>query len=271
MIQFTNVTKKFGKDFTAVEDISFSVEKGDFVYLVGPTGSGKTTVFRMIIRDLLPESGEVVVGELNIAKISGSKIPQLRRVVGVIFQDLKLLMDRTVMENVILPLQFAGINEKDAKRQVEEILLQVGLSEKKDQFPLQLSGGERQRVAIARALIFNPHILLADEPTGNLDSETSFQIIDLLESINKRGTTILMTTHNRDIIEKAKQRVITIEKGKIVSDKPASNKKETSENKHAQKSEVEDHPTKEHHTKESKKDASAPVESKDGKENHETH
>ncbi len=232
MIQFTNVTKKFGKDFVAVENVSFSLEKGDFVYLVGPTGSGKTTVFRLIIRDLIADEGEVLVGDINVAKISGGKIPQLRRVVGVIFQDLKLLMDRTVIENVILPLQFTGVSEKDAKKQAEEILIQVGLSDKKEKFPLQLSGGERQRVAIARALIFNPHVLLADEPTGNLDSETSYQIIDLLESINKRGTTILMTTHNKEIIEKAKQRVITIDKGKIVSDKPSTVKKEHSESKH---------------------------------------
>lgn len=233
MIQFTNVTKKFGKDFTAVEDISFTLEKGDFAYLIGPTGSGKTTIFRLIIRDLLPDQGEILVGEQNIAKISGSKIPQLRRVVGVIFQDLKLLMDRTVMENIILPLQFTGVKEREAKRQAEEVLLQVGLGGKHDKFPIQLSGGERQRVAIARSLIFNPHVLLADEPTGNLDTDTSFQIIDLLESINKRGTTILMTTHNQEIINKAKQRVITIDKGKIKSDKPAQGKKESPESKHA--------------------------------------
>lgn len=221
MIQFTNVTKKFGKEVVALEDVSFSVERGAFIYFVGPTGSGKTTIFRLLIRDLTPDTGEVLLGDWNIAKLSGKKIPLLRRKVGTIFQDLKLLMDRTVMENVILPLQFNGVSEKDAKNQAEEILLQVGLSEKKDKFPLQLSGGERQRVAIARALIFNPDVLLADEPTGNLDSETSFQIIDILESINKRGTTILMTTHNREIIDKAKQRVITLEKGKIVKDKPS--------------------------------------------------
>lgn len=247
MIQFTNVTKKFGKDFTAIEDVSFSLEKGDFVYLIGPTGSGKTTIFRLIIRDLLPDHGEVLVGEQNIAKISGSKIPQLRRVVGVIFQDLKLLMDRTVMENVILPLQFTGVKEKEAKRQAEEVLLQVGLDGKQDKFPVQLSGGERQRVAIARSLIFNPHVLLADEPTGNLDTDTSFQIIDLLESINKRGTTILMTTHNQEIIDKAKQRVITIDKGKIKSDKPAHGKKEVPESKPAhvvEKPEEDDHSQK---------------------------
>ncbi len=242
MIEFTNVTKKFGKDTTALDDVSFSVGQGSFVYLVGPTGSGKTTIFRLIIRDLLPDSGEIKIGEWNIPKLTGNKIPLLRRKVGTIFQDLKLLMDRTVIENVILPLQFAGVSEKDAIKQAEEILMQVGLTDKKDKFPLQLSGGERQRVAIARALIFNPDVLLADEPTGNLDSDTSFQIIDILESINKRGTTIFMTTHNKEIIDKAKQRVIKLENGKVLEHKAAhktdtakEEKKEHTENTEPEK------------------------------------
>lgn len=233
MIQFTNVTKKFGKDFTALEDVSFTIDKGSFVYLVGSTGSGKTTIFRLLIRDLIADDGQVTVDDWNINKLSRGKISQLRRKVGVIFQDLKLLMDRTVMENVILPLQFTGVNEKEAKARAEEILLEVGLGDKKDKFPLQLSGGERQRVAIARALIFNPEFLLADEPTGNLDHETSMQIINLLESINKRGTTIFMATHNKEIIDNTPQRVITIEKGKIVNDKKGkTHHKEEKEEKH---------------------------------------
>ena len=229
MIQFTNVTKKFGSDVTALEKVNFSIDKGAFVYLVGSTGSGKTTIFRLIIRDLVADEGEVTVGEWNLVKLSKSKIPQLRRHVGVIFQDLKLLMDRTVMENVILPLQFTGVSEKDAKSQAEETLMLVGLWDKADKFPLQLSGGERQRVAIARALIFNPEVLLADEPTGNLDQETSMQIIDILESINKKGTTIFMATHNKEIIDKAKHRVITVEKGKLAEDRPAKGHHEKKE------------------------------------------
>lgn len=234
MIQFTNVTKKFGKEQTILENVSFSIEKGEFVYLIGPTGSGKTTVFRLIIRDLLPDEGEVTVGDWNIKKLSKGKTTQLRRKIGVIFQDLKLLMDRTAMENVMLPLQVAGVNEKEAKQRVEEILLQVGLAEKRDSFPLQLSGGERQRVAIARALVFNPEILLADEPTGNLDTETSFQILDLLETINKTGTTVFMTTHNHEIIEKAKQRVLKIDKGALAVEKGAQARKEHKEKQHEQ-------------------------------------
>lgn len=239
MIQFTNVTKKFGKDNVTIENVTFSLEKGEFSYLVGPTGSGKTTIFRLIIRDLVADDGEVKVGGVNINKLSGKKITQLRRLVGVIFQDLKLLMDRTVIENVILPLQIAGMSEKAAKKQAEEVLIQVGLSDKKDKFPMQLSGGEQQRIAIARALVFNPQVLLADEPTGNLDSETSYQIISLLESINKRGTTILMTTHNKDIIEKATQRVITIDKGKIVSDKKDNGNKSHIQVSHKENKEPE--------------------------------
>jgi cell division transport system ATP-binding protein len=235
MIQFKNVTKKFGKEVVALEDVSFSIDKGDFVYLVGPTGSGKTTVFRLIIRDLLADEGEVYIGDMDVSKLSGNKIPKLRRTVGTIFQDLKLLMDHTVMENVILPLQFTGINEKEATSRAQEIIMQVGLDGKKDKFPLQLSGGERQRVAIARALIFNPEVLLADEPTGNLDSETSYQIIDLLQSINKLGTTILMTTHNKEIIENAKERVITVNKGKIAHDKASVHKKAEHKKEDAQK------------------------------------
>ncbi len=261
MIQFKNVTKKYGKDITALHDVSFSIDKGDFVYLVGPTGSGKTTVFRLVIRDLVPDEGEVLIGDISIGKLSGSKIPKLRRTVGTIFQDLKLLMDHTVMENVILPLQFTGVSEKNARQQAEEILLQVGLGDQKDKFPLQLSGGERQRVAIARALIFNPEVLLADEPTGNLDSETSYQIIDLLQSINKLGTTILMATHNKEIIDNTKQRVLTVEKGRLVHDRPSAHKKTTESKKEDEGEEKEKKEEAQEHT-DKKKD--------EKKEEHET-
>lgn len=254
MIQFKNVTKKYGGDIIALEDVSFTIDKGAFVYLVGQTGSGKTTVFRLIIRDLVPDSGEIIIGETPIDKVSGDKLIKLRRSVGTIFQDLKLLMDHTVMENVTLPLHFTGVNDKTARKQAEEILLQVGLADKHNKFPIQLSGGERQRVAIARSLIFNPEILLADEPTGNLDNETSYQIIDLLQSINKLGTTVLMTTHNKDIIDNAKQRVITMERGRLVHDKAAEHvahepvkKTETKEEKeHSEKGKtVEEEPKEE--------------------------
>lgn len=227
MIHFKNVSKKFGADSHILQDVNFTIEGGSFVFLIGSTGAGKTTIFRIIIKDIIPTEGEVIVGEYDLGKVTRGKIPHLRRNVGFVFQDLKLLMDRTVLENVMLPLEFARYLEKDAKNKAEEVLMEVGLYEMKDKFPLQLSGGERQRVAIARGLVFDPKIILADEPTGNLDIETSFQIIDLLKSINKKGTTIFMATHNDNIIKETDKRIITLDKGKIIKDTAASASKKT--------------------------------------------
>lgn len=227
MIHFQNVSKKFGIEDTALENVNFLIDQGHFVFLVGATGSGKTTIFRLIIRDLIPTEGTVLLGDWDLVKLPKKKIPTLRRRVGVIFQDLKLLVDRTVIENVMLPLEFSGSSEAEARTKAEEALANVGLADKKDHFPLQLSGGERQRVAIARALVFNPEVLLADEPTGNLDLQTSLQILDLLESINKSGTTIFMATHNEELIKKTNKRVILLEKGKIIEDRRVKESKET--------------------------------------------
>lgn len=217
MIQFREVSKKFGDDTIVLDKVSFSLGKGSFTYLVGPTGAGKTTIFRLIIMDLLPSEGVILLGEKDITKIAKKEIPSIRRKVGVIFQDLKLLMDRTVLENVMVPLLFSGIPEKQAQDKAKEILISVGLEGKYDKFPLQISGGEKQRVAIARALVFGPEVILADEPTGNLDLETSYQIIGLLESINKKGTTVFMATHNEKVLEKSKQNVFSIKDKKIIS------------------------------------------------------
>ncbi|OGH11946.1 MAG: cell division ATP-binding protein FtsE [Candidatus Levybacteria bacterium RIFCSPHIGHO2_01_FULL_36_15] len=227
MIQFRDVSKKFGDEISILDKVSFSIDKGSFAFLIGNTGSGKTTIFRLIIRDLFPTEGNIVIDDLDVTNLPKNKVPHLRRKVGTVFQDLKLLMDRTVIENVILPLELSGFREKEAKDKAVEVLINVGLEGKLDKFPLQLSGGERQRVAIARALVFNPEIILADEPTGNLDLQTSFQILDLLESINKKGTTVFMATHNERIIEKTDKKVMLIEKGSIVE---KNNKKEV---KHA--------------------------------------
>lgn len=237
MIVFRDVTKRYGGE-PVLNKINFTIDKGSFVYLVGPTGSGKTSIFRLIIRDLLPSEGDISIGEWDLVTLPKSKISQLRRKVGVVFQDLKLLMDRTVGENVMLPLELSGVSEKDAKRRAEEILISVGLDGKVGQFPLQLSGGERQRVAIARALVFDPEVILADEPTGNLDNKTSFQILDLLRSINKRGTTVFMATHNDRLLEKSEERIIVIDEGKIIHDK--NNKHVSGDEKKKEKHDKED-------------------------------
>lgn len=222
MIHFTNVSKKYYSDL-ALDGLTFTIDKGDFVFLVGPTGSGKTTIFRLIIRDIKPSDGKITIGEIDLGKLPSKKIRQLRRNVGVIFQDLKLLHDRTVGENVMLPLQFSGVKEKDANKRAHEVLESVGMKDAFAKFPLQLSGGERQRVAIARALVFDPEVILADEPTGNLDFATSMQILDLLDEINKKGTTIFMATHNDRIIDTTKKRVLVLEKGRLKEDRNKKN------------------------------------------------
>src|SRR3990172_835238 len=224
MIEFKDVTKKYADD-PVLDKISFLIDKGSFVYLVGPTGSGKTTVFRLIIRDIMPTEGAITLGDWDLLSLPRSKVPHLRRRVGVVFQDLKLLVDRTVAENVMLPLEFSGMSEQDARKKAATVLSEVGLEGKLDKFPLQLSGGERPREAIARALVFEPEIILSDEPTGNLDLETSFQILDLLQTINKKGTTVFMATHNDKLISEF-ARVIILESGKIVEDKKSGKKTE---------------------------------------------
>lgn len=225
MIKLDKVSKKFGTGDAALSGITLSIDKGEFVFLVGPTGSGKTTIFRLIIREMLPSEGEIFVNEWDIINLPKKHIPHLRKKVGVVFQDLKLLLDRTIFENVAFPLEVIGIKPQEAEARVEQILSQVGILEHKDKFPVQLSGGELQRAAIARALILSPDILLADEPTGNLDINTSWEIIELLSDINKKGTTIIMATHNIEIVQKLSKRVIGLDKGKLVRDdksKPAS-------------------------------------------------
>ncbi|MCL6096871.1 MAG: cell division ATP-binding protein FtsE [Patescibacteria group bacterium] len=218
MIKLDNVSKKFGTGVFGLSDITFSVDSGEFVFLVGPTGSGKTTILRLLTREVLPTQGSVVVNDWDVVRLPKSKIPHLRKKVGVVFQDLKLLLDRTIAENISLPLEVSGINPSEAKKRVEDVLTQVGLFSHKDKFPIQLSGGELQRAAIARALVLSPEILLADEPTGNLDSATSWEIVKLLSDINEKGTTIIMATHNSDIVKSLSKRIIELEKGHLVAD-----------------------------------------------------
>jgi len=226
MIHLQNVTKVFGTGVTGLADINLEIDKGEFVFLVGKTGSGKTTLLKLLIRETLPTTGDIMIGEWDIVGLPEKSIPLLRKKVGVIFQDLKLLMDRTIGENILLPLQVAGRAAQDATNRVSELLEEVGMSEHKEKFPIQLSGGELQRVAIARALALSPEILLADEPTGNLDEATAFDIVDLLSRINSHGTTIVMATHNMDIVKKLHHRVVGLESGKVVGDTKKHESKE---------------------------------------------
>ncbi len=217
MIKLDKVSKRFGTGVFGLSNVSLTVNKGEFVFLVGPSGSGKTSIFRLIIRETLPTEGTIFVNDWDVVKLPNSQIPHLRKKVGMVFQDLKLLADRTIFENVILPLEIAGMLD-DAKKRVDDVLQQVGLESHKEKFPIQLSGGELQRAAIARALVLSPDILLADEATGNLDMNTSWEIIKLLSDINERGTTVLMATHNLDIIKNLQKRVVELEKGHVVKD-----------------------------------------------------
>lgn len=216
MIQLTNVSKVFGTGAAGLSDVTLTIHKGEFAFLVGHTGSGKTTLLRLLIRETLPTQGDILVGGVDVVKLPQEHVSHYRRKLGIVFQDLKLLTERTIFENVLLPLEIAGVKLTEATKRVEELLAQVGVLEHKDKFPVQLSGGELQRVAIARALTLAPEVILADEPTGNLDSATAFEIVELLDKINKSGTTIVMATHNMDIVKKySKNRIVHLAKGKL--------------------------------------------------------
>ncbi len=217
MINFKKVTKKFG-EIIALEDVSFKIDKGEFVFLTGPSGAGKTSIIRLITGEYLPTEGEVEAASEKINEIPQKKIYLWRRKIGIIFQDYRLLNDRTIFENVSLPLDFTKNSKEEIQEKVEKVLKLVGLAERKDLFPIQLAGGELQRACLARAIITAPEILLADEPTGNLDPKTATEMVKLFEEINKKGTTVLMATHNQEIVDSFKNRVIELKKGKIVRD-----------------------------------------------------
>ncbi len=218
LIEFQQVSKNYATKTTALADATFTIDKGEFVFLVGPSGAGKTTVLRLITRDLLPSSGSIRVGEFDVVNLSLSKLPLLRRQVGMIFQDFKVLTDRTVFENVAISLEILRKKHDEIKRKVKEVLHLVNLDDKEEFFPVQLSAGELQRVSIARAIVGAPLVLLADEPTGNLDPTSSWEILKILKEINKLGTTVVVATHNVDIVNSMKKRVIALKKGKIVKD-----------------------------------------------------
>lgn len=217
MITFDKVTKKFGR-IIALEDVSLKVDQGEFVFITGRSGAGKTTLIKLLLCEHLPTSGAIEVNEQKINKIPRKKIHLWRRKMGVVFQDYKLFNDKTVFENVSVPLEIQGLPKKEIKERVEKILELVGLKERASLFPSQLAGGELQRTSLARAVVTAPEILLADEPTGNLDLATAREMIELFKEINDKGTTVLMATHNQEIVNSYKTRVIQLDKGKIVRD-----------------------------------------------------
>jgi len=221
MIKLKNVTKKFG-DITALSDVSFEVDKGEFVFITGPSGAGKTTILKLILREVLPDNGKVIFDGVDVTEASKKEIPQIRQKIGVVFQDFKVLPERTLRENVEVALAVSGIPQSEWPSRVDKILELVGLSKRSELFPSQLSGGELERVSLARALVVNPKLILADEPTGNLDWDTADEIMELFEKINKEGKTIIMATHNREIIAKLKKRVIKLSEGKIINHEHSS-------------------------------------------------
>ena len=223
MIIFDQVTKRYGNGTVALDHVDLAVEPGEFVVIVGHSGAGKTTLQKLLIKETLPDSGIIKVDGDEIAKISGKNTPLLRRKIGVVFQDFKILFEKTVAENILLVLDILGVDKELANKRLQELLELTGLIDKKDHFPIQLSGGELQRVAIARALAGEPKVLFADEPTGNLDDATGGQIIELLQDINKHGTTVLMATHDKHLVKDKKLRLIEFEHGKLIKDSKGKN------------------------------------------------
>jgi cell division transport system ATP-binding protein len=222
LIQLLHVTKRYDAEVPALSDVTLEISKGEFVFLTGPSGAGKSTLLKLLLCAEPPSSGQVMVFGRNVAKIRASRVPYLRRNIGVVFQDFKLLPDRTVAENVAFPLEVRAISQREVRRRVSVILRSLGLDGKERKFPPSLSGGEQQRVAVARALVGDPALLLADEPTGNLDADRAQDVMQLLHAANARGTTVVVATHDRFMLERHRKRVVALEGGKVVSDADAS-------------------------------------------------
>ena len=218
MIALENVSKIYEPDVAALRHVTFAIEKGEFVFVVGPSGSGKSTIVRLLLKEIEPTGGRIIVGGRDLSRLRRSKIPRLRRNIGCVFQDFKLLPNRTASENVAYALKVQGESRNAIRRKVPEVLNLVGLAAKMDSYPEELSGGEQQRVSIARAFVNHPPLLVCDEPTGNLDPDTSVGIMQLLYRINRAGTTVVMATHDREMVDKMRRRVLALEDGALARD-----------------------------------------------------
>lgn len=218
MLEMIDVSKIYPGGSVALQDINVRIEQGEFVFIVGPSGAGKSTFFKMLFREVLPSSGKVIVNGHDLVKMTDKEIPYFRRQLGIVFQDYRLLPDRTVYDNVAFAMQVIETPYRKIKRRVNDVLDLVGLRKRAHAYPTELSGGEQQRIAIARAIVNDPILLIADEPTGNLDPETSWEIMDIFREVNNSGTTIVMATHDREIVDEMEKRVIAIEHGHIVRD-----------------------------------------------------
>lgn len=218
LIRIADVQKTYKNGVVALYDFNLSIKKGEFVFVIGASGSGKSTLIKMLYRAEKPEKGSIIIGGINVAKLKDRKVYILRRKIGVVFQDFKLLPKLTVFENVAFAMEVFGCDKNEIQKRVMQVLDLVGLKHKVRQYPNQLSGGEQQRVVIARAIVNKPKLLICDEPTGNLDPDTSMEIMKVLDNINRMGTTIIMATHDRDIVNRMQKRVIVIEEGKLVKD-----------------------------------------------------
>lgn len=218
MIEFNGVHKTYGNGIKALKDVNIHIDKGEFVFIVGSSGAGKSTFLKLIMREEVANAGEIVVGDYRLSKLKRREIPYLRRTMGIVFQDFRLINNMTVYDNVAFAMRVIGASKRDVRRRVPYILGLVGLQNKARSYPMELSGGEQQRVGLARALVNNPSLIIADEPTGNIDPELSYEIVELLNEINRRGTTVLMVTHEHDLVKMFNRRVIEIRDGCVVSD-----------------------------------------------------
>lgn len=218
MIELVGVSKLYPNGTQALRDVNIKIEKGEFVFIVGPSGAGKSTIIKMLLKEEEPTSGQIFIDGINATDMKKKDVPYLRRKLGVVFQDFRLLQNKTVYENVAFAMEIIGATPKEIRKQVPNILTLVGLGQKRKALPRELSGGEQQRVSLARALVNSPSVLIADEPTGNLDPDTSWEIVKLINDINQIGTTVVMATHAKDIVDGMKKRVIAIERGSVIRD-----------------------------------------------------